>query len=128
MGDVQAQSQPESCRLPKSYPRTPRTKTNVEGAAQRSLVEAFVSFTQVAGSLEKSYAQLQVEVARLRNELALASSELTSSHKENADVRSFLARIVEGLPCGVIVTQEDGQLSMLNPKAQAVTRNHFLLE
>ena len=116
--DVQTQAQPESRRLPKSYPRTPRAKTNVESAAQRSLVQAFVSFTQVAGSLEKSYAQLQVEVGRLRGELALANSELTSSHKENAHVRSFLARIVEGLPCGVIVLQEDDQLSMLNPKAQ----------
>jgi two-component system sensor histidine kinase FlrB len=96
----------------------PLAKTSVHSSAQQSLVEAFVSFTQVAGSLEKSYAQLQGEVGRLRGELARANSELTSSHEENARVRSFLARIVEGLPCGVIVLQEDDKLSMLNPEAQ----------
>jgi signal transduction histidine kinase len=115
---ARSRPQPESRRLSKPHSRMPPAKPTEQSSAQRSLVEAFVSFTQVAGSLEKSYAQLQGEVGRLRGELARANSELTSSHKENTRVRSFLARIVKGLPCGVIVLQEDGKLSMLNPEAQ----------
>ena len=36
---------------------------------EQSLVRAFVSFTEAASSLERSYTQLQGEVARLRREL-----------------------------------------------------------
>lgn len=43
---------------------------------QRSLAEAFASFTQAAGSLERSYVELQAEVARLRGELRQANADL----------------------------------------------------
>jgi signal transduction histidine kinase len=43
---------------------------------QAALVEAFSCFTEAAGSLERSYGQLQIEVARLRRELEQAHSEL----------------------------------------------------
>ncbi len=43
---------------------------------QDVLTRAFVSFTQAAGSLERSYAQLQAEIGRLRAELQQANAEL----------------------------------------------------
>jgi signal transduction histidine kinase len=87
-----------------------------QSEAQKFLTQAFVSFTQAAGSLEKSYGQLQTEVTRLRAELERANSELAASLAENAQVRRFLARVVEGLPCGVVALAE-GELRLANPEA-----------
>src|SRR5947208_16216003 len=72
-------------------------------AAQENLTRAFLTFTQAAGSLEKSYTQLQSEVARLRLELTSANSELERSLEENARMRGYLTRVLENLPCGVLV-------------------------
>lgn len=46
---------------------------------QQELARAFSSFTQAAGSLERSYAQLQSEVVRLRRELEEKNLELSRS-------------------------------------------------
>ncbi len=86
-------------------------------AAQESLTRAFLTFTQAAGSLEKSYTQLQGEVARLHVELERANSELERSLEENARVRGYLARVVENLPCGVLVAGVDG-VQLINPEAR----------
>jgi nitrogen fixation/metabolism regulation signal transduction histidine kinase len=87
-------------------------------AAQESLTRAFVTFTQAAGSLEKSYTQLQGEVARLHRELQCANSELERSLEENARVRAYLSRVLEDLPCGVLVVSTDGKLQIINPEAR----------
>lgn len=86
-------------------------------AAQESLTRAFLTFTQAAGSLEKSYTQLQAEVARLHVELERTNSELERSLEENARVRGYLARVVENLPCGVLVARADG-VQIINPEAR----------
>ena len=93
-----------------------RRKAGPPDEAQKFLAQAFVSFTQAAGSLEKSYGQLQAEVTRLRGELERANSELAASLAENAQVRRFLARVVEGLPCGVLALA-GGELRLANPEA-----------
>ena len=87
-------------------------------ADRKSMASAFRTFTQAAGSLEKSYAQLQSEVGRLRGELNLANAELSRSVKENVRVRAFLTRVLEGLPCGVVVTDSLRQPRMVNPEAR----------
>ena len=66
-------------------------------AAQENLTRAFVTFTQAAGSLEKSYTQLQSEVARLHVELHERNSELERSLEENARMRGYLTRVLENL-------------------------------
>lgn len=108
-------------KLPTKKPRARKTvraprKTANNGEAQKFLAQAFVSFTQAAGSLEKSHSQLQAEVTRLRAELERANSELAASHQENAQVRRFLARVLEGLPCGVLALAS-GSLRLANPEA-----------
>lgn len=93
-------------------PIPPRSRQNTRGMrrdvpsrddAQRSLVHAFATFTQAADSLEKSHAQLQTEVARLSGERERANPELTKSLEENSCVRVCPAKILERLPCGVLV-------------------------
>jgi len=98
--------------------RTSRRMVPTRKAAERSLVHAFTTFTQAADSLEKSYAQLQTEVARLSVELERANSELTQTLEENSRVRSFLSQILEGLPCGVLVFDARARLRVINPEAR----------
>jgi signal transduction histidine kinase len=98
--------------------RSVRRANSSRDDAQRSLVHAFATFTQAADSLEKSYGQLQTEVARLSGELERANSELTNSLDENSRVRGFLAQILEGLPCGVLVFDVGIRLRVINPEAR----------
>jgi len=106
--------------LPSARQKTRNTlpKTPARHDAERSLVRAFATFTQAADSLEKSYGQLQADVARLGGELERANSELTRSLEENTRVRGFLAQILEGLPCGVLVFDADQRLRVINPEAR----------
>jgi len=98
--------------------RSARRGNRSRHAAERSLVQAFTTFTQAADSLEKSYGQLQTEVARLSGELERANSELTRSLEDNTRVRGFLAQILEGLPCGVLVVDAGARLRIINPEAR----------
>ncbi len=96
--------------------RNTASQGKTDNQARKFLAQAFVSFTQAAGSLEKSYGQLQAEVTRLRDELERANCELAASLEENAQVRRFLAGVLEGLPCGVLALA-GGELRLANPEA-----------
>jgi two-component system, sensor histidine kinase FlrB len=107
-------------KLPRTRQRTNGAAAEVKGrvSAQETLTRAFMTFTQAAGSLEKSYTQLQAEVARLHRELQCANSELERSLEENARVRTYLSRVLEDLPCGVLVVASNGSLQIINPEAR----------
>ena len=94
------------------------TRDRHEKLAKADLTKAFLSFTQAAGSLERSYAQLQAEVVRLHQELERANSELERSLEENLRVRRYLSRVLESLPCGVLVVSECGEVQIANPEAR----------
>jgi signal transduction histidine kinase len=85
---------------------------------EHALSKAFASFTEAAGSLEHSYGQLQQEVARLRRELEQSHLELANSMEQNRQMRIRLDHILEALPCGVLVTELDGTVSISNPETQ----------
>ncbi|MGA2982691.1 MAG: ATP-binding protein [Terriglobia bacterium] len=86
-------------------------------SARRALAAAFASFTQTAGALESTYTKLQAEVSRLRHELETKNRSLAQSLEENQRMRTYLARIVEGLPCGVLVFDSRMNLRVINPAA-----------
>ena len=81
------------------------------------LARAFASFTEAAGSLERTYGQLQGQVAHLRQELEVTNRDLAKSLEENHRMRERLRRILEGLPCGVLVIERGTRISILNPEA-----------
>ena len=87
-------------------------------AVEPSLALAFASFTEVAASLERTYAKLQMELGRLRHELEETNHDLAQSLQENQRIRQYLNRIVDGLPCGVLVTEADGLVSIANPESR----------
>ena len=82
------------------------------------LNQAFASFVDVAGSLEASYGQLQKELSRLRSELEVKNRELKRSLAQNESMREWLSRTLQVLPCGVLVTDCDLQLRLVNPEAR----------
>jgi two-component system sensor histidine kinase FlrB len=83
---------------------------------EAALAQAFVSFTAAAHSLERSYGQLQKEVARLGQELEETNRDLACSLEANRRMQSHLNRILEGLPCGVLVSEADGSVPIANPE------------
>jgi len=110
----------------KNRTTTPR-KTGVAGISsgntqlsmERGLAQAFLTFTQAAGSLEKSYTLLQNEVVRLREELRRANVDLDRSLEENSRMRGYLAQVLENLPCGVMVVSGlEAKVQILNPQAR----------
>jgi signal transduction histidine kinase len=92
-------------------------RTPASGVAKRTLERAFQTFTTAAGSLEKSYGQLHAEVERLRCELERSNQDLATSLEENAEMRRYLSRVLESLPCGVIVANRRGEVRMTNSVA-----------
>jgi signal transduction histidine kinase len=107
-------------------PNLPSTRQNrdSDSAAKISigdpcqLAHAFATFTEAAGSLEKSYVQLQAEVSKLRADLEHANTKLARSLDENSRARAFLTQVLDKLPCGVLVGRSDGQIDLLNPEAR----------
>jgi signal transduction histidine kinase len=95
-----------------------RPLNSQRAASRHSLAAAFQTFTTAAGSLERSYSYLQAEVLRLRFDLERTNRDLTASLEENASMRRYLARIVEGLPCGVVVVDSRRELRLMNPAAR----------
>ncbi len=83
------------------------------------MVEAFNAFMATAGRMESSYGQLQNEVARLRRELEERNAELALSLAENKQIRKALHRILDSLPCGVLVIDNaDDGIVLMNPEAR----------
>jgi two-component system sensor histidine kinase FlrB len=92
---------------------------------EHPLARAFASFTEAAGSLERTYGQLQGQVAHLRQELEGTNRDLATSLNENHRIRERLRRIVEGLPCGVLVVEAGSRISTLNPEAARLVGGSF---
>jgi two-component system sensor histidine kinase FlrB len=84
---------------------------------EQFLLRAFRSFAEAAGSLEHSYGMLRAEVEQLRRELETSHADLAQSVEDNRSMRAYLDRILEGLPCGVIVVSGDDRISRMNPEA-----------
>ncbi len=92
---------------------------------EHPLARAFASFTEAASSLERTYGQLQGQVGHLRHELEVTNRDLATSLDENHRIRERLRRIVEGLPCGVLVVEAGSRISTLNPEAARLLGSRF---
>jgi two-component system sensor histidine kinase FlrB len=108
--------------LPIALPE-PAVAAAVFGEDEKVLLQAFRSFAETADSLERSYAMLRSEVARLRGELAASHAGLERSLEENREMRQHLDRVLDGLPCGVLVVKADGSISRINPEGRRLLRS-----
>jgi signal transduction histidine kinase len=117
-----------SLPMPTTWPQQPLLPTAPEALPEdavipagqedeKFLLRAFRSFAEAAGSLERSYGLLREEVERLRLELEDRNADLAASLDENRSIRARLDRILEGLPCGVLVVSAQGEITRANPEA-----------
>ena len=82
------------------------------------LADAFSVFISASARLESSYERLQEEVTHLSHELADRNRALKASLAENERVHLALQQILDSMPCGVLVVEGDGLVSMINPEAR----------
>jgi two-component system sensor histidine kinase FlrB len=85
---------------------------------EKFLLHAFRSFAEAADSLERSYGLLRAEVERLRRELEETNADLSKSLEENRSIGAYLDRILESLPCGVLVVSSKDEITRANPEAR----------
>jgi signal transduction histidine kinase len=88
------------------------------GESEQFLLQAFRCFAEAADSLERQYGMLRCEVTRLHAELEQSNAGLARSLEENRSMREHLDRIVDGLPCGVLVAKGGGAIALMNPEAR----------
>jgi PAS domain S-box-containing protein len=81
------------------------------------LAGEFSEFIFAASRLEKSYRELQEQVSELGLELSDRNAALNKSLAENERMRLALQQIVDSMPCGVLVVNRDGEISMINPES-----------
>jgi PAS domain S-box-containing protein len=91
-----------------------------ESGEARLLLEAFEMFTQASNSLETAFQELQARTQQLSEKLAAKNRELKRSLREKEEVQNFLARILETLPCGVLVLDAAGKVTLCNPVAARI--------
>lgn len=81
------------------------------------LKHAFEVFNQLSRTLTDSYRELEVQVARLTQELAAARSERLKALIEKEKLANRLARLLEVLPGGVIVLDGESRIVECNSVA-----------
>ena len=81
------------------------------------LSRAFSDFISASARLELSYRDLGAEVAELSLALSQRNQELSDSRSENRTMGLTLQRILEAIPCGVLVADSGGAVRLANPEA-----------
>ena len=89
------------------------------GASTESLIlaDAFAEFISASSRLETFYGDLQKEVSQLGEELAERNASLHAELAKSENAVSLLRRVMEALPCAVVVLEESGHISFMNTAA-----------
>jgi two-component system sensor histidine kinase FlrB len=81
------------------------------------LAEAFRIFSQASDELSNAYSDLQNQVVRLTEELAVANGALRQQYQEKAALTERLSLLLDALPAGVVVLDDSGCVVQINPAA-----------
>ncbi len=104
--------------LPSSN-QAPMNALAATAATRTELTDAFAAFITAADRLEHSHSQLHEEVARLRAQLEERNRALADSLAENERMHMQLGRILDTMPCGIVVfDQTSRKINLLNPEAR----------
>ncbi len=86
-------------------------------SSPEELRQAFALFNQVSEQLTGAYAELQVKVEQLTQELAVANGELRLQYEAKEALSQRLAHLLAALPGGVVVLDSQGAVEEANPAA-----------
>ena len=100
------------------WQRSPGDQSKIDASNAVLLAGEFSEFIAAAARLENSYRALQGEVSELGLELSERNAALNTSLADNERMRLALQQIVDSMPCGVLVLDRDGDISMINPESK----------
>jgi len=83
------------------------------------LQRAFAMFNQVSAELTQAYEALQVRVASLTEELAVANGELRRQYQEKEALSERLSSLLDALPAGVVLLDSMAVVVAVNPAAMS---------
>jgi len=78
------------------------------------LQESFESFNSATRKLQDAFSNLELKFENLNRELEQKNRRLESILAEKEEVRNYLETILESLTTGVIVTDLEGRITMMN--------------
>lgn len=99
-------------RVPDLQGRTP-----VEQESRQGLEQAFALFNQVSSQLNQSYSMLEARVSELKGELAVVGAQRMAELNEKERLANRLQNLLDLLPGGVIVIDDQGRVREANPAA-----------
>jgi PAS domain S-box-containing protein len=83
-----------------------------------TLKRSFEDFNQVTRKLQEAFASLELKFEGINRELEDKNIRLEKAVEEKERVRNHLQSILESLTTGVLVTDRDGRITMMNPAAE----------
>ena len=93
-------------------------KPDTGSAEAASLAQAFAVFNETSRTLSEAYTTLQVEIARLNDELAQANAKLRDELLEKERLHQRLALLLQALPGAVVSLDPQGVIQDINPEAR----------
>ena len=86
--------------------------------SELQLEDAFQLFNQLSETLAESYGDLQTQVEHLSCELSKARGERLKQLAEKELIANRLEMLLDTLPAGIVVLDNDGRITQANPVAQ----------
>jgi two-component system sensor histidine kinase FlrB len=96
------------------------SNVSASDAKTAELQRAFAVFNQVSAELTQAYEALQGKVASLTAELAVANGELRRQYQEKEALSERLSSLLDALPAGVVLLDEEAKVMALNPAAMVM--------
>jgi two-component system sensor histidine kinase FlrB len=94
--------------------------TEMSEQSLSDLKQAFATFNQVSEQLTESYHMLESRVVELSGELATVSEQRMEELSEKERIADQLESLLNLLPAGVIVIDNSGRISRINPAAESL--------
>ncbi|MFK0314291.1 sensor histidine kinase [Pseudomonas sp. NPDC090233] len=95
----------------------PQGHSPVEQESRQGLEQAFALFNQVSTQLNQSYSLLEARVSELKGELAVVGAQRMAELNEKERLANRLQNLLDLLPGGVIVIDDQGRVREANPAA-----------
>ncbi|WP_176513122.1 MULTISPECIES: sensor histidine kinase [Pseudomonas] len=92
-------------------------RTPVEQESREGLEQAFALFNQVSSQLNQSYSMLEARVSELKGELAVVGAQRMAELNEKERLANRLQNLLDLLPGGVVVIDDQGLVREANPAA-----------
>ena len=107
--------------LPVTRKKTPTRADGENNAAKEFLAEAFAAFHRRSWIARKVVQPPAVRSVAAAIQAERTNRELSRSVEKNARMREYLSRIVESLPCGVVVLDEASNIRVANPMSRRLS-------